>query len=190
PDGSPRFSKPIAATRAGGGAVVVAGLVVPEKAIVVTRIDAATGKASFTTAALKKVGWTPDSELKAYPADGGAAIVWRGSREGKMVREMVIVGKDGAVKGDPIDVGPATCATDDGVAWTERGANGTTRVLLRAWSAAAPRQVATVAADREPVVVCAAHRVFALGQGDDDLAFTVGDAEAGAARMLLAPSDF
>jgi hypothetical protein len=185
PEGAPRYSKPIAAARAGGGAVLVAGLVAAEKAIVVSRVESASGKATFRTSALKNVGWTADAELRAYPADGGAAVVWRGLRDGKMVRQMILVGKEGAVEGDPFDVGPATCATDDGVAWTERGSNGKTRVLLRAWHASGPREVASVGADREPVVVCAAHRVFALGQGDDDLVLSVGDAEASSPKTLL-----
>jgi hypothetical protein len=181
-----RFSRPIAAARAGGGAVLVAGLVVPEKAIVVTRIEPS-GASTFTTRALRNVGWTADAELRAYPADGGVAVVWRGLRDGKMVRQLAVVAKDGALVGEPVNVGPSTCATDDGVSWAEPGAGGKSRVVVRAW-AGASRDVAAVGADREPVIVCAAHRVFALGQGDDDVVFSHSD--GGPARTLVGHDDF
>jgi hypothetical protein len=167
----------------------VAGLVVPEKSIAVTRIDAS-GATAYTVAALRGVAWSQDADLRVYPSDaGGAVVVWRGLRDGKLVRQMVTVAKDGALAGVPVDVGAATCATEDGVAWTERASAGKTRVVLRAWSGGAPRDVATVPADREPVLVCGAHRVFALGQGEDDVTLAAGP-DGGASRRLVGAKDF
>ena len=182
-----RFSAPIAAARVGGGAVLVAGLVVPDKAIVVTRIEPG-GRSAFTVTALRGVAWSQDAELRVFSADGGAAVVWRGVRDGRTVRQMVTLGKGGEVQGEPVDVGTVACSTEDALVWTEKG-TGKWRVLAKPW-ASAPREVASVAADREPVVVCGTRRVFALGHGEDDITFAIGDADGGAARRLMAATDF
>jgi hypothetical protein len=185
--GDARFSAPIAAARVGGGAVLVAGLVAADKTIAVTRLEPG-GRAGFTVTVLRGVAWSQDAELRVFAADGGAVVVWRGVRDGKTVRQMVTLGKGGEVQGEPVDVGAVACSTEDALVWTEKGA-GKARVLAKPW-AAAPREVASVAAEREPVVVCGAHRVFALGHGEDDITFAIGDADAGAARRLMAASDF
>jgi hypothetical protein len=182
------LSAPIAAARVGGGAVVVAGLVVPDKAIVVTRLEAG-GGTGFTVTALHGVAWSQDAELRVYPADGGVVVVWRGPREGKAVRQLVAIGKGGELKGGPLDIGAVACATEDGLVWTERGTGGKSRVVLKGWSDPA-REVAVIAAEREPVVVCGAHRVYALGQGEDDITFATAEAAAAGHKMVLAASDF
>jgi len=124
------LSAPIAATRVGGGSVLVAGLVVPDKAIVVTRLDA--NGTGFSVTAFRGVAWSQDAELRMYPADGGGAVVvWRGPRDGKSVRQMIAIGKGGELKGTPIDIGAVACATEDGLAWTERATGGKSRVVLK-----------------------------------------------------------
>ena len=184
-----RFSAPIAATRVGGGAVLVAGLVVPDKTIVVTRLEAG-GATDFPVVALRGVTWSSDAELRLFPADGGAAVIWRGLRDGKQVRQMVAVGKAGDVRGEPVEVGAPACATEDGLAWIERGPSGRTRVALRLWGAAASRDVAIIGPDREPFLVCGAHRLYALGQGETDVTLAIGDADAGRVRRLIGAKDF
>src|SRR5262245_60062195 len=57
--GPARFSKPIAAAHAADGAVLVAGLVASEKAIVVTRVEQPS-TATFSVPILRNVGWTAD----------------------------------------------------------------------------------------------------------------------------------
>jgi hypothetical protein len=86
---------------------------------------------------------------------------------------MVVLGANGEVQKAPVDVGPAACATEDGVAWIEREHDGITRVRQRAWSADSTDELATLSRDRDPELVCAAHRTFALGEGEDDLTVTV-----------------
>lgn len=184
------FSSPIAATRVGGGAVVVAGLVVPDKAIVLTRLEAG-GATAFTVTALRGATWSQDAELRVYPTggDGGVVVVWHGLRDGKSVRQMVAIGKGGELKGGPADVGAVACATEDALVWTERAAAGKSRVALKGWSDP-PRDIATIAAEREPVIVCGAHRVYALGQGEDDTTFATSEPSGGGRSMLLTTSDF
>ncbi len=192
---SPRLSAPIAATRAEGGAVLVAGVVAADKSLVVTRVGPA-GATGFSVTALRGVAWSPDAELRLYPAAGGAALVWRGVRDGKPVRQMVLVGKAGEVAGEPVDVGTVACATEEAIVWTERAGAGKTRVIARTWSGAA-RDVTAIASEREPVVVCGTRRVYALGAGEDDVTFASADvaaasggAPAAGGRMLVSTADF
>ncbi len=184
---SAHFSNPIAATRAGGGAVLVAGLVVPDKVIAITRLEAG-GGTSFTVNALRGVTWSADADLRLFPADGGAVVVWRGPRDGKPVRQMIVIGKGGELKGDPIDIGTVSCATEEAVAWTERATGGKTKVVAKGWSSP-PRDVALIGSEREPVVVCGARRIYALGQGEDDMTFAASENDGGP-RMVLSASEF
>jgi hypothetical protein len=124
-----------------------------------------------------------------YPAENGATVIWRGLQNGKRISRMVVLGNDGQPKGEPLDVGASGCATEDGMAWSEPGSGGRTRVVQRAWAAKASRDVAALGRDREPVLVCGAHRVFVLGQGDDDVDLAMSG-DAGKARALVNGEDF
>ena len=162
-----RFSAPIAAARLPGGAVVAAGLVVPSKAVAATRLEA-DGRTAWTREVLRGVAFGADAEVRVHAAGDGAAIVWRGTRDGKRVRQLVFVGADGVVRGDPLDIGAASCATEQHVAWIERGDTGASRVRGRKNADGAVEDLLSVHKDREALLVCTDKRVFALGEGEDD----------------------
>ena len=93
----------------------------------------------------------------------------------------------------PIDIGPGFCVTDAGVAWLEPHSSGPARVMARAWTETAARQVGTVATDRDPALVCGDHDVTVLGDGDDDLTMaglTPGDAATRAPAVAIRDADF
>jgi hypothetical protein len=189
-DGGPRFSRPIAAVRVGDGSTIVAGLVVPSSSIVAARMGA-DGKAIWSKAVLDGVAWSGGSDLRALPAPGGAAIVWRGLRGGQNVTQMVRLGADGELRSAATSVGAAACATDDALAWLDHGTSGTTHVRVLTWGNPAPLDVLTMGADRDPELVCGAHRLFALGSGEDDVTVTAASAlEAGAPTPILRDRDF
>ncbi len=189
-DVRPRFSRPIAATRMGDGSTVVAGLAVPTSSIIATRV-LADGTIAWSKSVLDGVAWTTGADLRALPAPQGAAIVWRGQRAGKNVTQMVRVGAGGDARGTAVDVGPAACATDDALAWLEHGTHGTTKVRALAWSSSVAADVLTLAADRDPELVCGAHRLFALGGGEDDVTVTVAQGlDAGPAAPIIRDRDF
>ncbi len=184
------FSAPIAGARSGGGDVL-AGLMA--RAGVVRVMGVADGRITWTADALKDVAWSPDAELVLQPAHGGLALVWRGLHLGKTGRTLVLLGPGGEVRDAPIDIGPGFCVTDTGVAWIEPHSSGPSRVMARAWTETAPRQVGTVATDRDPALVCGDHDVVVLGDGDDDLsmaALTPGDAATHPSAVAIRDSDF
>jgi hypothetical protein len=185
------FSAPIAGARSGGGGDVLAGLVA--KAGVVRVMGVADGRVTWTADALKDVAWSPDAELVLQPAHGGFALVWRGMHAGKTGRTLVLLGPGGESRDAPVDIGPGFCVTDAGVAWLEPHSSGPARVMARAWTETAPRQVGTVATDRDPALVCGDHDVVVLGDGDDDLSMaglTPGDAATHPPSVAIRDSDF
>jgi hypothetical protein len=162
-----RFSAPIAAAHATSGGVYVAGLVVPDKAIAVTRIEA-NGTTSWTRNILDGVAWSGDADVRVFPAGDGALVLWRGPRNGKNAHVIVNVSAKGDVVGAPVDVGAATCATDTEIAWSQSSANGPTAVRVRALAGGDVRDAASIPVEREPILVCGARRIFVFGEGDDD----------------------
>jgi hypothetical protein len=186
------FSAPIAAARSGGGDAV-AGLVAAAKLVRVVDFSGGGAEPAWTSDAMTDVTWAPDSDLRAIPTAGGLALVWHGPRDGKSGRTLVRVDAHGAPVGGPQDIGAAYCVTDGGVVWIEARSSGASRVLARGWSEADARPVTTVAADRDPALLCADHDVVALGGGDDDLSATVltpGDATARPTFTLVRDADF
>lgn len=184
------FSAPIGATRV-GRADVVAGLVAAEG--VVRAIALADGGTVWTADALHGVAWAPDAELRLQPAGEGVAVLWRGLRDGKPVRTLVLLGPRGEPRGEPIEVGATFCGTTDGLAWISPHTTGPTRVRARQWSEPEARDVATVPPDRDPSLVCGDHDVVVLGDGDDDLTastFVPGDTAAGPPIVALRDTDF
>jgi hypothetical protein len=169
------LSAPIAAARVEGGDIVVAGLDVPAKAIRVQRIDANEAVIGDKTI-LDGLKWSSDADLKVAPAGKGAAITWRGLRNGKLVRQLVILGADLVAKGEPIDVTAASCATQDAIWYTDGK-----RAFGRTWAGQATKS--TIPGESDVSVVCGAHRAFALLDEDDGASFIAlgggGDAGAG-----------
>ena len=131
----PAASAPIAAERAGDGAVV-AVLVVPRASIVATRVEA-DGKTAWTTDVLHGVRWTPDAELSMYPMPGGVIVLWRGTRDGKTVEQAVTLAATGETGLGLELFGGEACVTDDAIAWVERGKAGASRLRSRSLSAGA-----------------------------------------------------
>jgi hypothetical protein len=184
------FSAPIAAARV-AHQDVIAGLVAAEG--VVRVVGMAAGKPAWGADALTGVAWAPDAELHVQPAgDAGVALVWRGTRDGKIARTLVVVGPHGELRGAPVDVGAGFCATGDGLAWIDPHSTGPSRVMARRWSDAAASEVLTVSPDRDPALACGDHAVVVLGDGDDDLtaaAFVPG-APAAKPTVAIRDSDF
>jgi hypothetical protein len=193
----PRFSRPIAATVVPGAGVVIAGLVVPSASIVATLVEPG-GAARWTTPVLSNVAWSGSSELSVLPAPDAVIVVWRGLRGGKRVTQAVIVGRDGSVRGDPSELGAAACTTDDMLFWIEQARPGTAReggssggVRMRPWGSPVPLGAVPIPEERDPVLVCASHRAFLLGEGETDMTATalpLGDAGAGV--TLVRDQDF
>jgi hypothetical protein len=172
------LSAPIAATHLGSGAVVVAGLDVPAKAIRVERID---DKDAITLerTALSDVAWSSEADLRIVPAGAGVAITWRGKRGGKLVRQLVVLDADLAPKGEPVDVTAAACATDDALYWTD-GAH----MDARKWSGASSRT--DLPKDKDASLVCGAHAAYAVLEDDDGVSIARfgGDAGDKSVRLL------
>jgi hypothetical protein len=184
------FSAPIGAARV-GRVDVVAGLVAAEGAVRVMGLaDAGT---LWIADALRGVAWAPDAELRLQPAADGVAVFWRGLRDRKPVRVLVLLGPQGEPRGEPIEVGATFCGNLDGLAWIGPHTTGPTRVKARRWSESEARDVAVVPSDRDPALVCGDHDVVVLGDGDDDLtasAFVPGDAAARPPIVALRDTDF
>jgi hypothetical protein len=181
------FSAPIAASRS-HQALVVAGLVAAEGVIRVMALTA--GEPAWTVDALRTVAWAPDAELKILPAGEGVAIVWRGLLAGKTGSTLVVLGPHGEARGAPVAVGAGSCTTAEGVAWLDARGSGPVHVRARRWDEDPPRDVATLAHDRAPTLLCGDHDAFVLGEGDDDLTDTAfSPAEGGARPSLVAIRD-
>jgi hypothetical protein len=194
PAGEPGgLSAPIAAARIEGGDVVVVGIDVPAKAVRVQRINASDEVASDRTI-FDGVKWSTESDLKVVPAARGVAVTWRGLRNGKLVRQMLLLGPDLAPKGDATDVAAASCATKDALWFTDGK-----RVHGRPWTGSAIKS--QLPRDRDAALVCGQHRAFALldeedgtsvlllGGGDSDAGTATADAggAADAGKLAIAP---
>ena len=186
------FSAPIGGAR-WGGSDAVAGLVAASSLVRAAGFSGAAPEPAWTSDAMTDVSWAPDSDVRVIPTSGGIALVWHGPRGGKSSRTLVRLDPHGGPLGAPQDLGAAYCVTDGGVAWIEARSSGPSRVLARGWSETDARPVTTIAADRDPALLCADHDVVALGGGDDDLSATVLTPGEGAARpafTLVRDADF
>jgi hypothetical protein len=166
-----RFSRPIAAAVTPGGVTIVAGLVVDKKAIAVTAL-AADGTTRWTHELISGVTWTANATLAVFPSTSGAFVVWRGVRDGTEGTVGGAIDLAGASIGELFPVGAAACATESAAAWVDRGLKGTWLAKTRPLVASAPSLAVPIPEDRNPVLVCGAHRLFALGEGDDDVTMT------------------
>lgn len=185
------FSAPIGAARV-DHVDVVAGLIAAEGTVRAMGLGAA--GIAWTTDVLHGVAWVPDAELRLEAAPGGGvAVLWRGLRDGKSARTLVLLGPHGELRGDPIDVGALSCATSEGVAWTSPHSTGPTRVRTRRWTDPEAHDVVSLPSERDPSLVCGDHDVVVLGDGDDDLTasvFTPGDTTARPPTVALRDTDF
>lgn len=180
-DGEGRgLSAPIAATRTEGGDVVVAGLDSAGAAIRVQRIDAK-DHVIAERSVLSAVTWSSESELKMVPAAGGVALTWRGSRGGKLVRQLVVLGLDLAATSDAVDVGAASCATHDAFWFAERSTLDT-----RPWGGGNARFA--LPRDKNASLVCGSHAAFALLDEDDGTSLMMfGASDGGTSGAGLVP---
>jgi hypothetical protein len=158
-----RLSRPIAAAAAPPGVTFVAGLDAARGVVVVTLIGV-DGATRWTTDLLPGVAWSANATLTVMRSLDGAIVVWRGPHPREETTLGVAIGADGKAQGEPFVVGAAPCATDTELAWLDHGPKGSWRVQTRGSAT-----VFSLPEDREPVLYCGAHRVFALGDGDDDV---------------------
>jgi len=185
-----RFSRPIAAVREPGSLTLIAGLVVPTSAIAVTAL-AADGSTRWTRDAITGVTWSANATLNVLASPNGAIVVWRGLRSGQEVTVASEVSLDGKVAGDPYPVGAAACATTTSLAWVDHGPKGTWLVKTRPFASPEAAVGLTLPEDRDPALLCGAHNVFALGDGDDDVVLNVLTAPAHPVRVrVLVDSEF
>lgn len=148
------LSAPIAGAHGDHGDVVAAGLDVRARAIRVQRISDKDEVLADRTV-FEGVAWSSESELKVVPAAAGAAVTWRGLRNGKLVRQLAVLGPDLAPIGNVVDVAAASCATRDAIWFTDGK-----RVHMRPWSGAPARF--ELPKDKDAALVCGSHRAFAL----------------------------
>jgi hypothetical protein len=184
------FSVPIGAARV-GGVDVVAGLVAAEGTV--RAIGLAGGAVVWSADALRGVAWTPDAELRLQPAVDGVAVFWKGLRDGKPVRTLVLLGPRGEPRGAPVEIGATFCSTAEGLAWIGAHTTGQTHVQARRWADPEARDVVVLPPDRDPALVCGDHDVVVLGDGDDDLTasvFVPGDAAARSSSVAMRDNDF
>ena len=175
------LSAPIAAARIEAGDVVVAGIDVPAKAIRVQRISAS-DEVTVDRTIFEGVKWSSESDLKVVPAARGVAVTWRGLRNGKLVRQMLLLGPDLAPKGDVTEVAAASCATRDALWFTDGK-----RVHGRPWSGTASKS--DLPRDRDAALVCGQRRAFALLDEEDGTSVLLLGGAADAPDAAAPPSD-
>ncbi len=195
----PRYSAPIAAVRTSAGDIFVAGLVVSANSIELTRLTGAPvdggrdRQVLWTRPVLSAVKWAADAELSLHALGPGLAVSWEGLRAGKAGRFVQLVTVDGEPHGEPFAIGGSACTTKSELAWPEPDARGM-RILARGWDGVA-HEVGRLSADREPTLACGTTKIFATGEGDDDVTLVLpGNAshggEAGRTVRLIAAGDF
>ncbi|AKV00005.1 hypothetical protein AKJ09_06668 [Labilithrix luteola] len=162
-----RYSAPIAASRLSNGEVLVAGLDVAAKAIRLQRISAKDEIVADKTV-LDGIRWSPEVDLKVAPVGPGVALTWRGKRNDKLVRQMLLVGQDLAPASEVADVAAGSCTTRDAVWFTDGR-----KVSSKPWSG--PVHRVTLVKDDDATLVCGNHRAFALLDEDEGIAlWTLG----------------
>ena len=184
-----RFSRPIAATRGHDGSVIVAGLAASRGAIVVAELGEG-GLTRWTVDALSEVAWSANGELHAFPSADGVVVVYRGLQRGQTVTQAVGVDSKGRISSPAFAVGGAACATDTTLAWIDGVKGGAARVSRRDWGQESAVTVLTIPSEREPALVCGSHRLFALGEGEQDLTLVIGGTSATLPMVVARDRDF
>lgn len=159
------LSAPIAASHVGEGHVVVAGLDVPARAIRVQKLRGA-GDVVAERTILDELKWTSDAELRMSAAGGGVVVTWRGLRNGKAVQQMVLLGKDLAPKGSPVDVTATSCATRDMV-WFAVGRVVKGIRLGSSDGGTVTGYSGTLPIEHETSITCGASAAFALLESEE-----------------------
>jgi len=140
-------------------------------AVALTALSSA-GTTLWTHDVITGVAWSATATLTVLPSAGGAIVVWHGLHGGQDATMATSIDADGKVRDEPFSVGAATCATDTELVWAERGTKGTWLVKARAYGTATSVTALALPEERDPLVLCAAHRILALGDGDEDVTLT------------------
>jgi hypothetical protein len=175
------LGEPIAATHVGAD-VIVAALDVAAKGLRVQRIDP-DDRIVADRVVLGDVAGSTDAEVKVAASPEGVAVTWRGLRSGKLVRQLVRLGPDLSARGEPAEVGAASCSTRDGL-WSSDGV----RASFRPWSGA-PGKL-PLPKDKEISLLCGQHRAFALVEDDDKTSLLPLVHDAGAPVTVVRDDDF
>lgn len=182
-----RLSLPIAATRTRDEKVLVAGLVVADKAIAVVALDGASNVVGQSTV-IEGAGWTSGAELRFLAGPSGPALFFHGVRDGKRADLVVRLDEAGRASAAPMEVGPSPCRVGDDVVWL---ASGKAHVL--SLTSRAARTVALSSGDGEATVACSSDDARVLweheGDHDDEPVLRRGDAGA-SRRPLFRDADF
>ncbi|HEX7665549.1 MAG TPA: hypothetical protein VF407_13580 [Polyangiaceae bacterium] len=179
PTGPAIFSSPIAAAHVGKGAVYFVGLVAARGVYELTRVEP-NGTAAWSIDAMSDVKWSSDAEVKVFASPGGGAFVLgRGMRSGKLVRELVNVDGTGKIVGAAEPMKSDGCSTLDGFAYLRE--NGDKSIAAtHDFTGAPPRDLFKLKVDGDHELLCGDHAVFALTHDD---ALTLE--RAGAAPTVL-----
>jgi hypothetical protein len=113
----PRLSAPIGAALLPSDAVVIAGLVVPERVVRVSLLEK-DGRVSWTTDVVTGAEWTHDAELAVHPVGKDVVVTFRGKVDGAPKRTVVRVAADGTAN-PPKAFGAVTCWTANGLFWLD-----------------------------------------------------------------------
>lgn len=153
-------SAPIAAAHAGDGSVLVGGVDLGSHTVRIVRIDA-DDRVGEPHVVLGDVGWSADAEMKLHVrAKEGAFVTWRGTRDGKLVRQLVRLDAELSAKGEPAAIPMASCATRDAL-WVADGS----RAVSRPWNGA-PASIELPRED-DSSILCAASRGYAVVEDDE-----------------------
>ncbi|MGH7282896.1 MAG: hypothetical protein ACRELY_15335 [Polyangiaceae bacterium] len=174
------FSAPIAASHGAAGVVYFAGLVAARNVFELTKIQP-DGSTAWSVDAVSDVHWSSDSDVRVFASPGGGAFVLgRGTRGGKLVREIVSVDASGKLRAPAEPMKSDACATADGIA-TLRESGEHATIVLRDFAGSPPRDLFSLHAAGDHELVCGDHAVFGVTHDD---ALTLE--RSGAAPVVLA----
>lgn len=155
------FSAPIAAAHRPSGDVIAVGLDVAAKGLRAVRI--VNGKVAISRIILDDVAWSSEADIKLLPRVDGVAVVWRGKRNGALVREMIAIGERLEARSIPKPVGAAFCSTRDAFLHVSGGKVSAAYYLGGTSIAPLPG-----GAEAEATIACGASRGFVLLEGDEE----------------------
>jgi len=167
---------------------MVAGIAPARDSVAVTRLGSLSGR-SFTVDAWHGVTAGANAELHAFPTPDGVVVVFRGRRDGTPVLEAVVVTEAGAVS-KPVGAGAAACATDDAMSWIRRGDDGASTVFYAPLSLTRVSELFAVPAERDPMLVCGARTIYALGDGERDTTVSLVPSDAPRSVVAMRERDF
>lgn len=163
--GAAVFSLPIGAAHASGGDAYFAGLVAARNVYELVKIKA-DGSTAWSVDALTNVHWSSDADVHVFGSpSGGALVLGRGTRDGKLVREIVGVDANGKIRGPAEATKNDACAIAGGVA-SLRETGDKAFVTLRDFTGAPPRDLFALRADGDHELVCGDTTMFAVSHGD------------------------